>query len=277
VRTKNRSRAVRRLVAAAGMLGALILAASPLSAQPRWGRPVEPRNGACLHRDPDFRGDYFCAAVGEEIASVPFAMSDQIASIRLFGNAEVTVFQNSRFGGRSTRFDREVRDVLDEGWRERISSLRVMRASSSSGTGSGYGGGRGDSGGGSGYGGSSGSGGRATSADADRIVRRAYRDILDREPDAPGLRQYRNRVMDDGWSEEKVREELRRSPEYREKNTMTPEKAKEIVRRAYLSVLGREPDPGSQGFVDNVLRNKWTEQDVARELRKSDEYLSRKR
>ena len=266
MRTKHRSHLIGREAMTAGLLGALVLVASPLLAQPRWGRPVEPRNGACFHRDPDFRGDYFCASVGEEVASVPFSMSDQIGSIRLFGNAEVTVFQNGRFGGRSTRFDREVRDILDAGWRERISSLRVMRVSSGSG-----------SGGGSGYGSSSGSGGGRGSSDADRIVRRAYQDILDREPDAAGLRQYRSRVIDDGWSEEKVREELRRSPEYREKNTMTPEKAKETVRRAYLSVLGREPDPGSQGFVDNVLRNKWTEQDVARELRKSDEYLNRKR
>ena len=274
MRTNNPTRAVTRHAALTGLLGALILsAASPLLAQPRWGRAAEPRNGACFHRDPDFRGDYFCTAVGEEIASVPFAMSDRIASIRLFGNAEVTVFQNGRFGGRSTRFDREVPDLLDAGWRDRISSLRVMRASSSSGSGSGYG-----SSSGSGYGGGRGdSGNRGRGADADRIVRRAYQDILEREPDAPGLRQYRNRIIDDGWSEEKVREELRRSPEYREKHTMTPDKAKEIVRRAYLSVLSREPDAGSQGFVDNVLRNKWTEQDVARELRKSEEYLSKKR
>jgi len=263
-----RTHAVRRQITAAALLGALALIASPALAQPRWGRPVEPRNGACFYRDPDFRGDYFCAAVGEEISSVPFSMSEQIASIRTFGNVEVTVFQNGRFSGRSTRFDREVRDLRDEGWRDRLASLRVMRVSS----GGGYGSARGDSGGRGGY-----DSGRVTSADADRIVRRAYRDILDREPDSPGLRQYRNRVIDDGWSEEKVREELRKSPEYREKNTMTPAKAKETVRRAYLSVLGREPDSGSQGFVDNVLRNKWTEQDVARELRKSEEYLSKKR
>src|SRR5438128_10968082 len=37
--------------------------------------------------------------------------------------------------------------------------------------------------------------------DADRIVRRAYQDILDREPDEAGLPQYRGRLIDDGWSE----------------------------------------------------------------------------
>jgi TorA maturation chaperone TorD len=108
--------------------------------------------------------------------------------------------------------------------------------------------------------------------DADRIVRRAYQDILDREPDEAGLRQYRSRIIDDGWSEAQVREALRKSPEYRQKNTMTRQKAQEIVRRAYLAVLKREPDAGSRGYVDRVLREKWTQSDVERELRRSPEY-----
>ena len=108
--------------------------------------------------------------------------------------------------------------------------------------------------------------------DADRIVRRAYQDILDREPDEAGLRQYRSRIIDDGWSEAQVRDALRKSPEYRQKSTMTRQKAQDIVRRAYLSVVKREPDAGSRGYVDRVLRDKWTQSDVERELRKSPEY-----
>ena len=42
------------------------------------------------------------------------------------------------------------------------------------------------------------------------------------------------------------------------------------MRRAYQSVLGRAPDAASRGFVDHVLRDHWSEADVARELRKSD-------
>jgi len=107
---------------------------------------------------------------------------------------------------------------------------------------------------------------------SDRIVRRAYQDILEREPDQAGLRQYRSRIIDDGWSEARVRDALRKSPEYRQKNTMTRQRAQDIVRRAYLSVLKREPDAGSRGYVDRVLRDKWTQSDVERELRKSPEY-----
>jgi hypothetical protein len=70
---------------------------------------------------------------------------------------------------------------------------------------------------------------------------------------------------------------VRESNEYREKNTMTREKAEDIVRRAYLSVLNREPDAASQSYVNQVLRNKWTQQDVERELRESPEYRNRNR
>jgi hypothetical protein len=58
---------------------------------------------------------------------------------------------------------------------------------------------------------------------------------------------------------------------------MTRARAEEIVRRAYLSVLGREPDAGSRGYVESVLRGKLTEQDVVRELRQSDEFRNRNR
>lgn len=176
------------------------------------------------------------------------------------------------------------------------------------------------------------SGRRVSSAEADRIVTRAYQDILDRDPDPQGLREYRRRMVDDGWSERQVRDALRRShekaelsdaqidqmiarayrdvlgrepdasgranfrmqvtskgwteadvrralrdsPEYRERNSMTEAKAREIVARAYRSVLGRDPDPGADVYVQKVLRDKWTENQVASELRKSDEYRKRR-
>jgi len=47
--------------------------------------------------------------------------------------------------------------------------------------------------------------------------------------------------------------------------------------RAYRNVLGRDPDPaGLEGYVQGVLRKKWTEADVERELRKSDEYRNKR-
>jgi len=226
----------------------VVAAASPALAQ-RWGRGGSPRDGVCFYQDPDYRGDYFCIRAGEDLRSLPSGMNDRISSLRVFGRAEVVVFKDDGYGGRSARFDGDVRDLKLDIWNDRISSVQVR-----SGSGSGD---RGRS---------------RSSDDPDRIIRRAYRDILDREPDAAGFRLYRRRITDDGWSEAQVREALRSSPEHREKSSMTRDRAEEMVRRAYLSVLRREPDSGSRGYVDRVLRDHWSQQDVERELRRSPEY-----
>ena len=112
---------------------------------------------------------------------------------------------------------------------------------------------------------------------AEKIVRQAFENVLDREPDKKGLVSYRAKVMNQGWTERDVRKALRESPEYRDRDRVTEEEAKEIVRSAYLDVLGREPDASSQGYVSKVLRDRWTVEDVARELRKSPEYRERNR
>ncbi len=222
--------------------------ASPVVEAQQWGWPDSPRIGACFYRDANFEGEFFCVNAGREFSSLPSGMDDQISSIRTFGNAEVTIFRESQFKGLSTDFRGDVRNLKDEGWNDRLSSLRIRR----------------------GHGG----GGHSTE-DADRIVRRAYQDTLERQPDMAGLRLYRSRIIDDGWSEKEVREALRKSPEYMQLNTMTRQKAEEIVRQAYRSELQREPDASSRAYVDKILRDHWSEQDVARELRKSPEYRSK--
>jgi hypothetical protein len=184
-------------------------------------------------------------------------MNDKITSIRIFGRAEVIVFKDIRFDGGSSRFDIDVSNLKNEGWNDRISSMRVQ-----------FPGGYGNRRSSSGYGGN-------RSQDPDRIIRRAYQDLLEREPDQSGLRLYRSRMIDEGWTETQVRESIRDSQEYRERSTMTYAKAQEIVRRAYQSVLRREPDPASRGYVDKVMREHWTQQDVERELRKSAEYRNK--
>jgi hypothetical protein len=243
--------------------------AAPLTARAqRWGSERPPRDGVCFYRDADFRGDYFCARAGETLASVPHELNNSISSIRIFGRAEVTVFRDFRFDGPSARFDDDVRNLRQEHWNDRISSIRVRHSSRDHDR-------RSDDRGYSGRDDDRGYSGRHQ--DADDIVRRAYRDILEREPDGPGLRLYRSRIIDDGWTERQVREALRTSPEYRERHAMTRERAEEIVRHAYLAVLHREPDSESRGYVDRVLRDKWTQQDVERELRRSAEYRNRNR
>ena len=170
----------------------------------------------------------------------------------------MTVFRDREFRGRATHFDVDVRDLQDEGWNDRISSIRVESRRA------GYRPGDWDR--------ERDRDGRDRLRDADQIVRRAYRAVLDREPDPDGLRLYTRRVVRDRWSENDVRDALRDSPEYRQRTTMTWPRAQEVVRRAYLAVLRREPDSGSRGYVEKVMRDGWTQQDVERELRRSDEY-----
>jgi len=113
--------------------------------------------------------------------------------------------------------------------------------------------------------------------DANRIVRRAYQDILGRDPDHDGLIGYRNHILDDRWTERQVRDALMTSREYRQRNQMTRGKAEDIVKRAYRDALGREADPGGlEGYVQKILRDKWTEADVTRALRQSEEYRNKR-
>jgi hypothetical protein len=114
--------------------------------------------------------------------------------------------------------------------------------------------------------------------DLDRTIRQAYDDILRREPDEEELRYYRSRIIDNGWTERDVRDDLQRIHAYGQHGTqISRQQAEQIVRQAYREVLGREPDSGAQGWVDKVLRDRWTEQDVVRALRDSDEYRSKHR
>jgi TorA maturation chaperone TorD len=114
---------------------------------------------------------------------------------------------------------------------------------------------------------------RQSRESAERVVRRAYQDVLGRQPDPQGLRSYADRVQRDGWDEHDVRVALERSPEYRQRNAMTREKAEQIVREAYRSVLRRDADEaGLRNYVNRVMRDKWTQAQVERELRQSEEY-----
>jgi len=246
------------------LVGAILVGAPSIAAAQQWGREPTPRSGACFYREPNFRGDYFCVAAGEAVRDMPNGMNDKVSSIQIFGRAEVTVFQDRSFEGRAIRFDYDVPDLRREGWNDLISSFRVRGGSYYGHDHSrGYGRGQGYS-------------GQEYNSNADLIVRRAYQDILDREPDDAGLRLYRRRIVDEGWTEGQVREALRNSPEYRQQSSMTYSRAQEIVRQAYLAVFQREPDSASRGYVSRVINDHWTQQDVERELRKSPEYRNRR-
>ncbi len=53
---------------------------------------------------------------------------------------------------------------------------------------------------------------------ADRLIRRAYREVLERDADESGLRTYRKNMLERNWTEGDVRDDLRKSAEYRNKH-----------------------------------------------------------
>jgi hypothetical protein len=243
-----------------------VLALPAVASAQRWGRERFPQSGACFFNNSDYRGEYFCVAAGANIGAVPDDLNDRISSIRVFGPAAVRVFRDSRFGGGSALFDRSIRNLRDENWNDRISSLRVETRGESRGESRGdrFGNLQDDQ-----------RGRDRRGEEPDRIIRRAYQDVLGRDPDEGGFRQYRSRIIDDHWTEEQIRNSLRNSPEYRDKTTITRAKAEEIVRKAYRNILNRDPDAVAEGYIANVMRNNWSQQDVERELRKSPEYRGR--
>lgn len=250
--------------------GMWLAAASTASAQ-YWGTGSQPRDGACFFKDSDYRGEYFCLGSNDQLDRLPRGVANEISSIRIFGRAEVMIFKSDRFRGEGERLDSNVRNLRGYGWNDTIESIMVRRDRG------GFGNGNGGGWGGGGGGGWNGGGRPGYQGNPDAIVRRAYQDILQREPDPQGARLYRSRIIDDGWSEQQVREALRNSPEFREAQRMTPDKARDIVRQAYLNVLRREPDAGANGYVNKVLRERWTREQVERELMKSPEYRQRPR
>lgn len=113
---------------------------------------------------------------------------------------------------------------------------------------------------------------RGRSFQPDTVIRSAYQDILGRDPDPEGLRNYRDKMIREGWSERDVREALRTSPEYASMDRRHAS-ADRIIQRAYQQILGREPDPsGMETYRRNIVENGWDEQDVRQALLRSPEY-----
>jgi hypothetical protein len=208
-----------------------------------------------LYEHANFRGDSLVIYPGEEIRNLNSGrfeggkrINDQISSIRLEGGAELYVFEHAKFGGHVMRVTESIRNLADrptpEGritWNDRISSLRADREPR-------RGGGRPvnpdqivrrayeDL------------FGRAPDTEGlryhrglvidqgwteamlrdhlkrseeyrgpgiDRIINRAYEDLLRRPPDPSGLRTYRRLLLEEEWTEQQLRDHLRRSDEYR--------------------------------------------------------------
>lgn len=212
-----------------------------------------------LYQHADYRGDSLELYPGDTIencSGLKFpggsGLNDSVSSIRVEGGAEVYVYADSRFRGPVMRLTESARDLTGrllsdnpkDNWNDRISSLKVEKPRPHSG------------------------GNRQV--DYDAVIKRAYKDLLGRDPDEDGLRNYRSRMIDQGWTDKMVRDEIRRGVEFRQAG------ADQIIRRAYQDLLGREADAGGLSHYRKlVIDRNWTEGDVRDDLRKSAEYKNR--
>lgn len=109
---------------------------------------------------------------------------------------------------------------------------------------------------------------RATNPDT--VIAKAYREVLKREPDAEGLQHYRH-LLSQGWTISQLRADLLRS----EERIVT--KIREIIRRAYRDVLGRDADPEGLAHYERVFREKsWDERQFREVLSRSPEAQQRR-
>ena len=225
---------MRRL--SASMLTGLSMLVLSSSASAQYSRRAAyPESGACFYEDINFGGRYFCTAVGDNNPRVPSNVNDEISSIRLFGNAEVVVFRDGNMNGQARRFTTSVRDLRNSGFNDRLTSYVVEPRGYNGNWGGGYGGGYNNP--------SYNNGGRGGAYGGYDGYGGAY-------GGNPSWRGSRDAV-NSRW---------------------TYSQAEAMVRQGYRRVLGREPDPGgARSWVNEVMRNNWSQRQLEEELRNTPE------
>jgi hypothetical protein len=229
--------------------------AQPREDEPRDRREHGPR--VIVYQQANYRGDSLVLYPGDspaDLSDLRFGdgdrVNDAISSIRIERGAEIYVYEHAGFRGHAMHLTESVRDLttrllpgsVTASWNDRISSLRVERTEEPRR-------------------------GAPPRPDPEAIIKRAYQDLLLRDPDPTGLRTYRELILDQGWTEPMVRDHIRQGDEFKR------EGADRIIRRAYLEVLGREPDAGGlKQYHRALLEKDWTEDDVRADLKRSEEY-----
>ncbi|MEO7597559.1 MAG: peptidase inhibitor family I36 protein [Opitutus sp.] len=217
------------------------------------GRHDRGRRGqVTFYQDADFRGGSFTIEAGEDLENLTMVqfsngmtMNDRISSIRIDGPVEVIVYRDSRYRGTTLRLTNDVRNLARDGrdWNDVISSVRtdhrrpgderaeqartdqmierayreVLQRRADETSLRTY---------------------RVRMIEegwsdqdvrkalrkteeyrgvAEKIVEKAYRDLLGRPAEPGGLRNYTDHMFNDGWSEADVRHSIQEGEEYRQR------------------------------------------------------------
>ena len=253
---------VFRLSPSAFRVSALLaLLALPASAQPGPlpGTPLGPPPGRVLFfPGPNYSGEPLIVPAAAALENLEYVRdsrgrrwNDRIVSIRVEGPVIVLMYEHAGFQGATATLTRDAADLtaLSLGdrrgttWAQRISSVRVEPIPPAA----------------SGF-------IHWEYRDAERAVRAAYRDILGRDPDERGERSYRDRLMSRGWTEDQLRDAIRHSPEFRNRDVSG------IIRQVYREVLRRDVDPAGMSKYTRALQGGMSESELRAELLRSREY-----
>ena len=99
------------------------------------------------------------------------------------------------------------------------------------------------------------------------IIEDIFRGELEQDVDDASMRKYRRLMIDEGWSEKRVRNDIVNSPE------LVRGKYEKIVVRAYEDLLERTPNPRERdGYVDDMMRQRWDERRLRDAIKRSREY-----
>ena len=225
-------------------------------------QPTPPAGRALLYTETDFRGECLIIEAGGVVDNLEFTrdkrgrtFNDRISSVRFEGPIRVGLFEHSQFRGRFTWLERDTRDLTalslgersEANWNEVVSSVQVEVTRRGPNTFIAW-----------------------QPRDAERAVRAAYRDIFGRDPDPAGVRFYTGRLLDAGWSEGQLRDALRRSDEFKNRDVDA------IVRRAFREMLGRDADASGLAAYTRALSRGMTEPELRAELGRSREGLLQK-
>jgi hypothetical protein len=194
----HREGIMKRYIIVSGLVATALLTLAPNASAQRWGRGATPRAGVCFYEDINFGGRYFCSPAGESTPSVPSGMNDRISSMRIFGNASVTLYRDPNYRGRSRVITSDVNDFRRLEFNDRLSSFSVDAGRFARGNV---------------Y---NGQGSRLSYREAQSMVREAYQSVLLRDPDAGGLRSWTDQVMANNWTQRDLERAMRQSDEYRD-------------------------------------------------------------
>src|SRR4029450_3556616 len=101
---------MRRMTTALVLGAGCLIVVAPAYAQ-RWGREATPRSGVCFYENINYGGRYFFPAAGAGTRHLSSANNAEISSIRIFGDAVVTVYRDPNFRGQSKVIDSNLSDL----------------------------------------------------------------------------------------------------------------------------------------------------------------------